>query len=194
MKDNYNKEVYLQYRPIIKNGDVLEWKSETLLGKAIRTVTRNDVNHASQVITFDNFYEGEVLRLYTLEALSHGIELNLISRRLEKFKGEIYWLQLKDEFQEKRPELARRGLERIGIPYDYNSLKKIFIKYFWFGTGNIRSSLDRLYCSEYTFRNGKDSGFPIVDKFKLGKIPVPGEMFDTGWYKTRIKIHDSKNS
>jgi len=50
--------------------------------------------------------------------------------------------------------------------------------------------LDKLYCSEYVFYNGKDTGLPIIDKFKKA-VPVPGEMIFTGWYKDKILIHNT---
>ena len=192
MKDKYDIRLYLDHRPFIKNGDVLEWRSETILGKSIRAVTGYNVNHASQIVTFDDFYHNKPLRIYTLEALSHGIELNLVSRRLEDFKGKIYWLPLKEHYNDKRFEISRHGLERIGIPYDYTSIKQIFFKFLFFGSHSIKSSIDKLYCSEYTFYNGKDSGLPIVDKFKK-IVPVPGEMYQTNWYRDKILIHDTEN-
>jgi len=220
MSQKYNIDLYLKFRQSIKCGDALEWRSETTLGKSIRFITGYEVNHTSQVITFDQFYNGIPLRIYTLEALSHGIELNLLSRRLENFKGKIYWLPLKDEFKNYRKEIlienfknlnksqlekkaklsyntnnvyeemSRLGLERIGIPYDFSSIKKIFFKVLFFGSHSIQSSLDKLYCSEYVFYNGKDTGLPIIDKFKKA-VPVPGEMIFTGWYKDKILIHNT---
>ncbi len=191
MKDNYNINLYLKYRDYIKCGDALEWKSETMLGKTIRLVTGYDVNHTSQVIIFNEFYEDDPIRIYTLEALSHGIELNFLSRRISEFKGKIWWLPLKDEYEFYRNEITRHGLERVGIPYDYESIKKILLKYIFFGSHDIKSSLDKLFCSEYVFYNGKDSGLPVVDKFKK-VLPVPGEMIFTGWYKDKILIHDTE--
>lgn len=189
--DNYNIDLYKEIRPLVKNGDALEWRSETLLGKAIRLVTGYDVNHVSQIITFKEFYQDKPLRIYTLEALSHGIELNLISRRFKEFKGKVYWLPLKDEYNDKRLEISRRGLERIGIPYDYSAIKKIFFKVLFFGNHAIKSSIDKLYCSEYVFDNAKDAGLPFNDEFK-DRVPVPGEMFLTGFYKSRTLIHNTE--
>jgi len=187
----YNIEPYLEKRHLIKCGGALEWRSETALGKSIRLFTGYDVNHVSQVVTFKDFYKNKPLRIYTLEALSHGIELNLLSRRLEEFKGKVYWLPLKDEYINYDSEISRLGLERIGIPYDFKSIKKILFKILFFGSHSIRSSLDKLFCSEYLFFNGKDAGLPIIDKFKK-TIPVPGEMMLTEWYKYRALIHNTE--
>ena len=203
MKSKYDISLYSKHRPLIKCGDALEWRSETLLGKSIRLITGYDVNHVSQVITFDQFYKDKPLRIYTLEALSHGIELNLLSDRLEKFKGKVYWLPLKKDYDDVREqihdiytysiteEISRFGLERIGTPYDFNSIKKILFKVLFFGSHSIRSSIDKLYCSEYVFDNGKDAGLPVPLTFQ-NKIPVPGEMIFTGWYRDKILIHNTE--
>jgi hypothetical protein len=188
----YNIGPYLERRYLIKCGGALEWQSETALGKSIRLVTGYNVNHVSQVITFKDFYEDKPIRIYTLEALSHGIELNLLSRRLEEFKGKVYWLPLKDKYFSYNNEISRLGLERIGLPYDFNSIKKILFKVIFFGSHNIRSNLDKLFCSEYVFYNGKDAGLPVIDKFKK-TVPVPGEMMLTEWYKVKVLIHNTED-
>ena len=58
-----------------------------------------------------------------MEALSQGIELNLISDRLKEYKGTVYWYQLKDEYNQFRDDISSICLLAEGrtdeIRYDY---------------------------------------------------------------------------
>jgi hypothetical protein len=127
----------------MKTGDLLQWRSNSVVGSLIRWRTRADVNHSSLVMRFAE-YQGEERRRFTTEALEHGTVLNLLSRRLETFDGSCWWHPLRPDWNNRRREIGERALDLIGIPYDYRSIvSQIF--------GRVSSDARRLFCSEYCF-------------------------------------------
>lgn len=133
-------ESYNKYRSLMKTGDVLQWKSNSLLGKGIRLRKGGDINHTGIIIRLTE-YEGLERRVFTLEALESGVVLNLLSRRLESFDGEVYLHLLKSEYDCTRQSIGERALYCVGIPYDYPSiLKECF--------GNAQMGFNKLFCSE----------------------------------------------
>ena len=177
-------EEYIQYRKEIATGDLIQFSSFSILGWLIRKFS-GYCNHSSQAIRFAE-YQGLKQRRYILEALEHGIELSLISRRLEGYKGKVWWHPLKPEYQKYRRKIGALALSRIGIPYDYGSLFKNAL-------GRVSGNANRLFCSEYVYLNCKDVGMPIKTEWQ-DKSPRPADMLNLGfWDQDGIIIHDSRN-
>ena len=153
----------------IKSADMLEFSSDSVIGKVIRWRTGKDVNHSSLVFKF-----GE---LYTLEALGNGIDLHLLKDRIDKFRGRVYWYPLHDYLDEYRDDIMKWALMQIDKMYDYESLVANL-----FG----RVSIDgRLYfCSEYVFVAYKSVGLAYGDTAcRLGEFG----QFDLHKERVRIK-------
>jgi len=164
--------VYNSVKDRMQTGDLLQWKSNSLLGWAIRWKTGSNVNHSCLVLRFHE-YEDAVGRRFTTEALEHGWVLNLLSRRLEQFDGEVWWYPLKEEFgiPAKRIIIAQNALDFIGTPYDYKSIvKQLF--------GRVSADAKDLFCSEgvYICYGGQ------------GTAPNPGEMPGLGLFKDPVQI------
>lgn len=166
---------YRVARPRIGTGDLIEWRSESVLGYTIRWVTRRDVNHSSLALKLERF-DGALNRRWTLEALEHGITLNLLSRRLSKFKGRVYWSALRPEYDLKRLAIAGWALQKVGIKYDYGSLFKNVM-------GAVSVNARRMFCSEYYFLALRAAGIVAGDK-----SPRPGEFGEYGIHHKRIQI------
>ena len=162
-------------RPKIQTGDVIEFRSPTLIGGLIRMITKKTVNHTAKVIRFDRY---DPDRVYLLEALGHGVVLNLLSRRLTEFKGLVWWLPLKSDFNEARCLIGRHALKCTGLPYDYPSICRQMFK-------RVSTDADRFFCSEFAYFADVSAGLPVV---KMDHVPYPGEMIDTGVYNQPIKI------
>jgi len=161
---------YLAVKDQMKTGDLLQWRSNSLIGALIRWRTKSDVNHSSLVIRLQE-YEGLERRRWTTEALEHGTVLNLLSRRLEQFDGECWCYPLNDSWNAWRENCGEWALKMVGIPYDYGSILKQII-------GKASADARALFCSEYCFMAyGLD-----------GKAPSPGEMPELGIFKEPIKI------
>jgi hypothetical protein len=162
--------LYNSVKDQLKTGDLLQWHSNSLIGKLIRTKTGWYVNHSSLAICFSQ-YEGEQHRRFTVEALEHGTVLHLLSKSLEQHKGEVWWYPLVDTWNERRNVIGERALEYIGIPYDYLSIVKQLV-------GRVNTNVKKMFCSEYCYFC---YGF-------TGIAPNPGEMPNLGIFKDPIKI------
>ena len=145
-----NLDKYLSVRDMIDTGDGLLWKGNSVLGRAIR-IWSPSYNHAS--IVFNEFKqevndEGMITPTWTrkhiLEALDNGIVLRQISKRLEEYDGEAYWLPVKDQYKTWREGVGSWALDQVGTKYDYGSIIKNM-----FGRASL--SLNLLFCSEYLY-------------------------------------------
>ena len=174
----------------IGTGDALQWKSNTPLGWAIRLFSkpkkenRNspeyNVNHTSLAIVFHEYDQN---RRYTTEALEHGIDLNLLSRRLREYKGEVYWLPLMLKYNYCRPAIGKIALSHMGIDYDYKSLLRQT-------HSRVRPDRKKLFCSEHYFiavRAGFDmNGVELLDNME--KAPRPCDIPDLGIFGRPVRI------
>jgi hypothetical protein len=161
---------YTDIKQQMKTGDLLLWRSNSLLGAAIRFFSKGTVNHASIVMCFPE-YEGEECRRWTTEALEHGTVLNLLSRRLDDYDGQVWWYPLKDDWEQQRSIIGHRALEMIGIPYDYKSLFKNIV-------GKVSAEARRLFCSEYYY----------LSLGLQGEAPTPADLPNLGIFKQEVKI------
>lgn len=162
--------IYNLHREQMKTGDLLLWRANSLLGAAIRMFSHADVNHASLVMQFQE-YEGAEKRRFTTEALSHGIVLNLLSKQLDQYDGQVWWYSIDECEPEYRQYIGIKALEYIGVPYDYESLFKNAF-------GTVSADARRLFCSEYCF---------LCYGFE-GEAPTPGDMPKLGIFKEPVRI------
>ena len=160
--------IYNAVKVQMRTGDLLLWRSRSLLGAVIRYFSKATVNHAGLVMRFSE-YEGNDNRRFTTEALEHGIVLNLLSRSLEEYDGEVWWYPLMDGWD--RTVIGNRMLEYIGVPYDYGSLLRNAF-------GKVTADARRLFCSEYAF----------LCYGYTGKAPTPGDMPSMGIFKKPVKL------
>jgi len=173
---------YLTYRADMGNGDLLEFASDSLIGKIIRFFTKKDVNHTAILWCVDQF-KNVRNRKFIMEALNYGIELNLISQRLTKYKGVVYWYPLKDEYHKYRDEVASICLLAEGrtneIRYDYLALIRNMF-------GKVSVDVEKYsFCSEFAQWVLQESGILEKQPHALR----PGEFDNLGIYKKRIPIY-----
>jgi len=170
------------YRDEMENGDLLEFATDSIVGKTIRFFTGKDVNHTSILWCVDQFKNVRD-RKFIMEALTHGIELNLISQRLTKYKGCVYWYSLKDEYNKYRDEVASICLLAEGrtneIKYDYLSLFRNMF-------GKVSVDVEKYsFCSEFVQWVLQESGILEKQPHALR----PGEFDNLGIYKKRILVY-----
>lgn len=167
-------DIYDSIKDDIKTGDILYWRSKSLVGSLIRARTGGWGNHISQTNRMSE-YEGLERRRYHTEALERGVYPNLLSRRIREFDGSVRWLPLKDEWDSKRTEIGICMAEMWGTPYDYPSL-------FWQIIGKVSTDAKQLFCSEFAW---KALGFD-------GTAPNPKELAeDKPFYKKSILIWEA---
>ena len=131
---------YNKVRRYLNTGDLVEWRTNSLIGWMIRLRTGSHVNHSSLVVKFD--FDGCQQRRYILEANAQGIELRLLSKRLERHKGRAYWSPLKAGYNGYRDRVLGWALDKVGTEYDYGSLFKQFLGY-------VSVDGEKYFCSEF---------------------------------------------
>jgi len=158
----------------MKTGDIIEWRSNSIVGRSIRFFSKQDVNHTSIVLNLDQYVPNH--SKFILEANAGRFELNPLSTVLEKYSGSAYWLALKPEWDDKRIGLGAWALEKVGTPYDFGSLFKNMF-------GRVTADARKMFCSEANFLDLVSNG--IVP---AGKAPRPGEWEQFKIYLKRIQI------
>ncbi len=170
-----NLKMYMQVRHIMRTGDCLLWKSNSIVGWLIRKFSKGNVNHASLVISLSE-YGNLKDRRFLLEALPSGIVLRLLSRRLMNFKGKVWWYPLRDEYNDNRDRIGEWALTQVGISYDYPSLFKNII-------GKVSADAHKFFCSEYAFMGWIAGGIKLK-----GKAPRPCDIPKLKIFKKAIRI------
>jgi len=168
--------LYDQIKNQMKTGDVLQWHHDDFLGGWIRRKTKSFWNHSSLVIRLQE-YEGAESRRWTQEAVTPFVGLTFLSKKLESYKGEVWWFPLKDEWEEKRIEIGAKALTFVGVtPYDRKGIvKQLF----------MRTSIQyrQLFCSE---------DVEICLGYEKGTALWPGEIAELPIYRDKIKIFSSE--
>jgi len=180
-------DLYYKYRPEMQSADLLQWQSDTLLGKLIRIWSKG-VNHSGQVLDLA-LCKDLLNRRWILEALEGGLDINLISSRLEGYKGRVWWHPLLPEYDEYRPRIRNlavmRATEYGKKSYDYWGLVKNAIC-------RVSANAREYFCSEFVYLNCRDVGMPLGD-WPREIAPRPGDMAEFGWWGAGTLIFDSKN-
>jgi len=118
-------------------------------------------------------WEGLERRRFHTEAMERGVYPNLLSRRLATFKGQVWWLPLKNTWDAERQKIGERITECWGIGYDYPSL-------FYQLIGKVSIDTQKMFCSE------------VVD-YALGftgQAHNPGELETLGIHRDKVLIYD----
>lgn len=138
---------YLAHREEMQNGDLIEWASNSPLGRAIRWFTKKDVNHTSYVVIFDSPLARFLAdRRVVLEAMGGGVEPNYLSERLEHFDGAVYWIPLRRDILFQKVALATAyavDTYMLRKPkYDFGGLVKNAF-------GKVSANANKYFCSEF---------------------------------------------
>lgn|SRR5512137_409793 len=132
-----NLSLYNDSRQRIRNGDIVNWRMDTLVGRAIRLF---DVDSHTSLVTRLDEYQGMADRIFVVEALKKT-EFNLLSKRLAEANGSAYLLRLKPHWDPVRPYIAGWVCEQVGCVYDFKGL---------FGNlfGRVSMDAKNFFCSE----------------------------------------------
>lgn len=175
-------DLYNRYRKFIKTADLIEWRSNTLLGRLIRAKTKQSVNHTSGAVIY-TMVGTDTIRRYIGEALPEGFVLSYLSDRLKHFKGEVYWSKLKEEYSlDVRVAIAEEALKLEGTPYGYKDL--IASLFNAVGT-NYKNGV---ICSEAWHIALVNVGL-LQPFFNDSRCLVPGQFHLTGLYEESVRIY-----
>jgi len=172
-----NLSLYNAHRPVMRTGDLLTYRTRGIVSSLIHIWSKD--NHAGLVLDLDE-YQGEKGRRWTMEAISGGVHTNLLSHVLEGVDGQVFWSQLKPEFDDSRAKIMTFMLDQTGAcGYDYGSLlKNIF--------GRVNANLNKLFCSELVFLAWREAGIVKGDT-----APRPSDLAKLGVTMPPILIVDS---
>ena len=168
------ENLYQNNRNFIRTGDALQWRSNSVIGWAIRYFSKGYWNHTSLAVNIANYD-----RKFQLEALEKGITLTAISNSVQNYDGEIHVLPLKAEFDDYRGIIHKIAFEQVGKKYDYQSLfKQMF--------GRVSLNAEKLFCSEFAYYCWKEAGIKMNNP--SGMAPRPGDIQDLGIFDKPIRL------
>jgi len=160
--------VYNCVKDEMRTGDLLAWKSSGPIGKAICWVTKEPFSHVGLIVRMSE-YEGQERRRFTSEAVAQGVYPCVLRRKLEKYRGEVWWYPLKDEYNPMRTDLGIAAASFWGMKYDFLSIAKQLIS-------RVSTSARQLFCSEYVHIVFGGSGVALwpgeIVKWDKWKHPV----------------------
>ena len=132
---------YYQVRGLMAIGDGISFKGTNCISGAISFFTRQERTHWGNVGDWVMFSGTQKHKLPLFEAAQGEYNIRSLSKKLMFYEGEVYWHQLKAEFNEWRINMWRKMWEMVGIKYDYKAL---------FANILGRKSIDskKLFCSE----------------------------------------------
>lgn len=163
--------LYSEAKDYMQTGDMLFWHGHNLLGKAIQVFSKGEFNHASMIIRLGDCEGLNTDRRFHTEAIGKGVLPNLISRKIVEYDGEVWWCQLKPEWESVRPAIALRLAEWWGVNYDFGSLFKNAIS-------RVSADANKLFCSELCWLAlGLD-----------GKAPTPVELFNKDLFQRKEQL------
>jgi uncharacterized protein YycO len=100
--------------------------------------------------------------------MATGLELRLLSKRLENYDGEAFWFHV-EMTEDQRSQILDFALTNCasGIPYDYESLFKNML-------GRVSADATRYFCSEFVFDAWVHAG--VTSYPPSGSAPRPGDI------------------
>lgn len=133
---------YYEYRDQMDTWDLLTYRTQGVISTIIHAWSPD--NHAGGVLRLPE-YEGEEHRRWTLEAVGGGVRVAHLSDILAKVHGEVYWHQLKPEYNHLRNAIGCWALTKAGVTkYDFKSLLQMAF-------GVVSADAAKLICSEYYY-------------------------------------------
>ncbi len=180
--------IYELFKDKMCSGDHVSWDGDTLIGNLIKVFTTR--NHSSMVFRPVEF-AALADRRWIVEADEGEVNVRLLSRKLEEYKGKAYWHKLKPEYDGYRARMTEFLSSQVGTHYDYGSLlANIF--------GHTKANRDRLICSELSTmcymesiprtvlsRLLPDAG---VSRMLLGETLRPGEVAALPLFDLEVRI------
>jgi hypothetical protein len=166
---------YAEVRDTIRTGDCIQWKSKGLIPRIIRLWS--EYSHSSLVVRFDK-YEDMVDRVFLIEALSGGLTMTLLSKRIQETKGTVFLFQVNNHYDDSEAAIRRDASVALahGIKYDYKSL-------FMNMMGRVSNDASRYFCSEFVWEKWRKSGMLRGNMTALGlkmlekkRAPRPGDI------------------
>jgi hypothetical protein len=183
----------------MKTGDLILWHGNKWRWRLWRWITKSARGHHVSTVIRLKEYEKCDMRVFILETRWFGgAALNLLSRKLTGFHGEVSWYPLIDEWNPYREIIGETMLKLVGEPYDAIGIVEetfwrlirakitMFIKkigkYLGLTWKCVRQGrwYENLFCSEYCLKGYVDAG--LVNKEEVEKkikgSPLPADLLE----------------
>lgn len=167
MRQHSPLNLYEQYRPYLKSGDVIAFSGNSRFSKLIKLLTRSQYSHVGLVLRDQSKLFNETLLLIESTTQIHlidangrqaikGVQLHLLSQRLSLYNGTAFWVPLKNPIPQERIENMTLWLRNIydeKIPYSYARTCGIALTKIENACGiKIKPNYSTLFCSELVTR------------------------------------------
>lgn len=170
---------YDEYKDQMQTGDLLLCRGFNPLGAAIQIIKGESISHSALVLRLKE-YEGTEGRRYYAGADSKGTNIQVLSRYLKTYNGEIFWYPLRPQFSNMIQEIGNRLMGMIGI--DYGDLKLVqMISGLYIEEGREPESL---ICSEYV----------AMCMGIKGRVPTPAQLPSYGYWSDPMQIKYAEES
>jgi hypothetical protein len=127
-------------RNLIKTGDLVEFASNGIIGRAIMAVTHKKVSHSALVVRLP-YANSE--RRYIIEAVRTGLEFQLLSDVLQHYDGKVIWYGLKAKYDDRRDIIGEWAFQELSQHkgYDFGGV----VAQLW---GRVSLDAKKYFCSE----------------------------------------------
>jgi hypothetical protein len=141
------EKLYSEIRKEMKDGDILLFRGNGVLGKLIKWRRKSAYSHAGIVSWWKK-------RLVVIEAVGKGIIVSPLSKEVKKYDGGIDYFRPTDDIsKEKRKEMIHIAQLQLGKEYDVWGLLKLSWKMLW--NKPLENNFDektipsKFFCSEF---------------------------------------------
>ena len=166
-----NLEMYNLQRANMRTMDLIQWSSNSWVGKAIRWRTGGLASHSGVVMCFPDLNRE---RKWTLEAVGKGLVLNPLSTVLERYDGQAWWHPVVSGLEMEAMFAANWMMERVGTHYDFGGLfRNLF--------GKVSANAAAMFCSEAIFLGWQFAAIHLGVKLikhliEIKTAPVPNDL------------------
>jgi hypothetical protein len=159
-------EKYLQNRDKIQQGDIILFRGNAFISRAIRWLDKAPYNHAAIVFEAHG-------RKFVLESTGHGVNPRFLSAVMKKEKYTDFCIIRPKKWAIPQINAALEAAfdaAQETIEYDYKLMVQIVIKRLT--DRNVKWDSQRLdICSEFARRYARNLTEPIADNFEMPRMP-----------------------
>ena len=151
----WKRDTYASIRGKMQPGDVTAFAGKKPVSDMIKAFTGSNVSHVGVVLQWELIGRDPASskRILVAEATAAGVQFTQLSRFVETYEGELWWLPLSEEsrgkWEAKKQEFFYFLLEQEGKPYDYGQALKA-------GVDSLdaleltanREDFEKFFCSE----------------------------------------------
>lgn len=158
---------YPAIRPWLSTGTVILWQGNDLLGRAIRMFSQ--FSHASLIVR--DLDPENCDRVFLVEALATGLELRLLSERIQGYNGRVFAFQAQGIIPETQARIKSFALKECGrgVPYNYEGLFANILGY-------VSEGCHKFFCSEFAAMALEQAGIARHPAYRNGEAARPGDI------------------